>query len=167
MDHKSSYYCELNIIWPRNSNPRAYYFQLSALYQNLSNHDGSQTEPLSVSWIQYDQEIPIPELTVVSCLQDNRFSETRNALQAKQLFVSWIQYGWSTMIWNQNPCLIWTTNIQIFTMKRNINRCISSRYVTTILLRMLNTGPPVWEYPFIPCHNPVSRDWGAVGVPPW
>ena len=44
-------------------------------------------------WIHYGQEITIPGLTVVSCLQDNRFSEPHDALQAKQSFVRWIHYG--------------------------------------------------------------------------
>ena len=69
----------------------------------LETHNGSQIRPLSVSWTQYNQEIPIPGLNVVSCLQDNRFSETCNASQA----------------------------IQIFTPKRNINRCISSTCIAT------------------------------------
>jgi len=33
----------------------------------LETCNGSQTKPPSVSWIQYDWEFPIPELTVVSC----------------------------------------------------------------------------------------------------
>ena len=39
------------------------------------------------------ERFQFPELTVVNCPYSNIFSDTRNASQAEQLFVSWIQYG--------------------------------------------------------------------------
>ncbi len=55
--------------------------------------NGSQTKLSSVSWIQYGQEIPMPELNAFNCRQDMIFLGTRNGSQTKLPSVSWIQYG--------------------------------------------------------------------------
>jgi len=46
-------------------------------------------------WAEYNmtERFQSWSLTVVSCPYNNIFSDTRNASQAKQLFMSWIQYG--------------------------------------------------------------------------
>lgn len=96
--------CEPNTIWLGDSNPRAKYFGLSILYQILSFSQlitnqaticelntiwPSDSDPRSyccelVSWIQYDQEIPIPGPTFVSCLQYNRFLQTSRYYSSKR-----------------------------------------------------------------------------------
>ena len=125
-------------------------------------------------WRHYGQEVTIPGFIVVSCLQDNRFPEPHNASQAKQPVVRWIHYSQEITIPGLTVYNITDSQYIVsqavvckllnfdHTPKRNLNRCISNGCVAIILLRLLNTGPPVMEYyPLILRQNLVS---GSVRV---
>jgi len=135
--------CVLNIIWPRNSDPGAYYFQLSTLCQILR-----------VSWWIANQAT-VSELNTISPRNSNpraycsQLSTRYQILRDSQCIASQALVCELDTIWlisydlgpeplfNLNHSIHW----QIFTPKRNPNRCISSGCVTTtILLEMLNTA---------------------------
>jgi hypothetical protein len=68
--------CDLNTIWTIDSDPKAYCCEL-------------------VSWIQYDQEIPIPGLNFVNCLQYNKFSDLQCIANLAVICELNVNYSWS------------------------------------------------------------------------
>jgi hypothetical protein len=115
-----------------------YYHLLSKIVRLLDPHNPSQARKLFVSWIEDGQEI----LILHQIVRDSQWIE--NQASASQFIACNHKPSSLDTIWlisyNLKPEPMLNFD-QIFTPKGNVNKCfISSKFVATILLGMLNTG---------------------------